>query len=1078
MKRHILLLFAGLLALSSCSDNKQPKVCLTVKEAYAPFSEADAKEFAHPDKIHYPETWFHFIGGNVDREGITKDLEAIAGARISGIHLFHGQFGGDWPGVKEHVTCLDSNWNSLVNHTASEAKRLGLRFTMQNCPGWSMSGGPWIKPEDAIRILAYTRTDINGGTQVNVNLPSACNPSEAEWRNYTDLMVLAFPTPDGDTDAPLCPSSVTATENSEVWSVLLNGGSAGMSVAPGTHTIEVKYDEPQTVRSIVFSPISTMNHPWIGEPGIDTRIEAVAEDGSKVTILDDSMPMSNWQDDVYPMTFATDECTAKTFLIHIKNAHDMAINRLQLLSSARKNNWEAEAAWTLRSTPYASEHPQQSVSAFVKADSIIDITDYMQADGTLAWDAPQGQWTVLRIGHVNSGMKNGPAPAEATGWECNKLSKSAADIQFNNYIGKIADGPAKGLLDGMLMDSWECRSQTWTQDMEEQFASMNDYQLRSWLPAVFGYVIDSHETTARFLSDWRSCISHLFTENFYGRMAENAHSKHLNYQFETAAGDIFPADILEYYKYADVPMTEFWNHPDPDSYVGAFNFKPIRFIASASRLYGKTRIDAESLTSFYLTWDEHFSRLKDVANQNYVRGVTHSVFHTYTHNPCADTMVPGTSFGFTIGTPFLRGQTWWKYMPEFTDYFARMSYMLERGRPVSDVLWYLGDCSMHKPDENYKFPDGFKYDFCNQDILINRMSVKDGRLVSTEGISYSFLWIPDNHHMLPATAARLKELLEQGATVVSEAPLEIGTLNDAGTYDADVAEIWGEGSGKELRSIGKGRLFKGYSLEDAIAELGLKQDLVADGELGWLHRQAGSADWYFLTAPLEGTFIGKVSIMNTGAVSLWNPVDGSTRNIPFTTENGRTVLDIDLPHAGSCFIVIDSAKEAESVVAAQTIKTVDLSNDWNLSFPEGWGAPADMKIESLAFWKDLDISEEGKSFSGTAVYSKTLPMDEITEDCTYTLDLGVVEQIAKVYVNGNPVSVLWSEPYSTDITEFLKSGENEIKVEVTSAWYNRLAYDESLAPEARKTWVLYGPAAGSPYRPSGLLGPVKVEACK
>lgn len=107
-----------------------------------PFGDNDREMFARPPRIHYPETWFHFIGGNVSLEGITADLEAISEAGISGVQLFHGQFGDKWPATGEPIACLSERWEEAVSHVANECKRLGLRFTMQNCPGWAMAGGP------------------------------------------------------------------------------------------------------------------------------------------------------------------------------------------------------------------------------------------------------------------------------------------------------------------------------------------------------------------------------------------------------------------------------------------------------------------------------------------------------------------------------------------------------------------------------------------------------------------------------------------------------------------------------------------------------------------------------------------------------------------------------------------------------------------------------------------------------------------------------------------------------------------------------------------------------------------------
>lgn len=133
--------------------------------------------------------------------------------------------------------------------------------------------------------------------------------------------------------------------------------------------------------------------------------------------------------------------------------------------------------------------------------------------------------------------------------------------------------------------------------MEKEFVERTGYGLRKWIPALFGYVIDTPEETARFLNDWRRVVGNLFAENFFGNMARRAREQGLSISYETAAGDIFPADILEYYKYADVPMCEFWQ-PFSEGYVGSLNFKPIKPTASAARLYGKPRVAAESFTSF------------------------------------------------------------------------------------------------------------------------------------------------------------------------------------------------------------------------------------------------------------------------------------------------------------------------------------------------------------------------------------------------------------------------------------------------------------------------------------------------
>ena len=1070
------------------TDGQTPAVP-SAKELSRPFGKHDKAIFQSPPMVYHPQTWFHFIGGNVSFEGITADLEAIAEAGISGVQLFHGQFGGEWPGVTPQITCLSDLWDDAVRHTAEECRRLGLRFTMQNCPGWAMSGGPWIEPANAMRHLVWSRTDIEVGS-TNINTPLAQpQPSTEPWRDYKDIAVLAFPTPLDDTGEPLKPQTVNSNRQELPWKDCLAGkpeGRISFSPAPANdpYWVEVTFPDVTVVRTVEFSNIEGFNHAMCYEPGVTVTMLAVLPDGSTHEVLHTDMPPSSWQDD-RPVSLACDEIQdVKTYRITIANTYSMALRSLRLFSAARKNNWESEAGWTLRRIERQGEHPHQSPAAFIEQAQIRDITAMMDPQGNLQWDAPSGKWTILRIGHVNTGMRNSPAPPEGTGWECDKLSENGSDAHFAGYIGRLSGqgGPlAGGLLNGMLLDSWECKTQTWTNDMEMEFDRITGYPLRQWLPAVFGYVVSDPETTSRFLRDWRSVIGDLFSHKFYGRMAQLAKDNGLTIAYETAAGDIFPADILEYYQYADIPMCEFW-HPFSEGYVGSLNFKPIKPTASAARLYGKPRIAAEAFTSFNLTWDEHWDMLKEVANINCIEGVTHFVFHTYTHNPRTDFLPPGTSFGSTIGTPFLRGQTWWKYMPEFTTYLSRNTYLLERGKPVSDVLWYLGDEINHKPDQQAPFPAGFKYDYCNPDILLNRLSVRDGNLITPEGIRYRILWLPDNQRMLPQTLEKLYALIHDGATVVGNAPQGLATLIDGVTaqhrFETAVTNIWGDTPQIGQRKIGKGTVLAGMSLGEALNELGIEPD-VTGGNALWIHRNIDGADWYYVCAPQGDSFSGTLNFKNDlGYAELWDPVTGLISPADARREGNRTLVTLDLPRAGSCFVVFEKKGRSSNVVnhdeRNQTSSSISLDTPWTLTFPDGWGAPPVIGVTALKAWKDLDLPDEAKAFSGTVTYSITFDVGEIRKGKRFVLDLGRVEMIAVVSVNGKPLRTLWTPPYRIDLTEAVQSGRNTLTVEVTGTWFNRLVYDAGQPEEERKTWTISGPSKDEPLRESGLLGPVRL----
>lgn len=1045
-----------------------------------PFGDADRKSFSTPARIHYPETWFHYIGGNVSKEGITADLEAIAAAGISGVQLFHGQFGDKWPATGDPIACLSDRWEEAVRHTADECRRLGLRFTMQNCPGWAMAGGPWISPENAMRTLVYSTTYLSGDGAEGIKLPLP-EPSEPEWRDYRDIAVLAFPTPAGDL-TPLVPIEVTSTDNLP-WKDLLSGDCSHISLSPSQdkgYTFEVAFDGTPTVRTIVFPSVESLSHAWCYDPDIHFTVQAITGDNESLTILDTEIPASNWQDGS-PLSLACREAEgAKAYRVTIRNGHYADLRRIRFLTAALKNNWEAEAAQTLRDVVRSGEHVHQNDAAYISSAEIVDISKYMSPDGTLSWKAPRsGKWTVMRLGHVNAGRRNGPAPEEGTGWECDKLSPAGAETHFAGYIGRLADGTLNGgALNGMLLDSWECGTQTWTPAMEEEFAATAGYALRNMLPALTGYIIDSPETTARFLNDWRCTISRLYTDNFYRRISDLGHKKGLTVAYETAAGDVFPADIMEYFKFADIPMCEYWQ-PFTEGYVGWLNFKPIRPAASAAHLYGKPRLAAEAFTSFELTWNEHWEKLKEVADYHAVEGVTHNVFHTYTHNPQIGYLQPGSSFGAGIGTPFLRGQTWWRHMPAFTSYMARCSYMLERGKPVTDVLWYLGDEITHKPSQFTSFPDGFRYDYCNPDVLLNRLKVKDGKLVTPEGLEYKLLWLGDNRRMRPETIERLLALIRAGATVAGNAPEVPATLSGGektmARFKKSVEKIWGKSADEVVTPIGKGRIIAGADIETALALAGLQPDV--KGGVRWIHRTADGADWYFVTPQKGEAFNGSVSFRSGGNAELWDPITGKSVPLAAKASDGYTSVDIDLPQGGSAFVVFDRSGSAPaSDQAKKPTNTLLLADgpEWTIEFPDGWDAPKQMKSDSLRYWKDFDISPEGKSFSGTAVYTTSFNLPDKQPDSRIILDLGEVDMIAQATVNGKDAGTVWCHPYRIDITDAACTGENTLKIEVTGTWFNRLVYDASLPVEQRRTWTVNGPSKDAPLCPSGLAGPVKI----
>lgn len=620
-----------------------------------------------------PETWFHVIGANASKEGLSADVAAIADAGISGVQFFHGgwQDDGLWPGVGEGVACLSEKWIDFVRFASDEFRKRGLSFKMQNCPGWSMSGGPWIKPDTAMRKLVCFE-------------PGKAPKFDAD-DDYREIGVVTFPL-ESSTDA-----SVTVPN-------------------------------PQQI-----------DHARAYEPDADI----VFRDGER-ELLRVKCPRGAWQDEV-GMTLrvprrvadAHPKCRAES---PTRPAREL---KAEWSDEPRLDMWEQKAGRAMRS--------------FV-----------MSADSTPV--VPRGSRTLV-FGHVNAKKRNHPAPREAVGWECDKMDPRGFEANFAGYLGKLLAAGVR--IDGMLVDSWECGCQTWTPRMEDEFARIAGYPLRPWLPALFGYVLSSKADTERFLRDWRAACSRLVEDGYYGAMARTAHANGMTVQFESAMGDVVQGDVLRYWKYADEPMCEFWSPHDNVSFVGSHDFKPVLPCVSAAHVYGKRRVSAEALTSFELTFDENFRGWKRIIDRHLARGVTHIVFHTYTHNPAVGGKPPSTSFGRRIGSPFLRGQTWWPYMKHFSGYLERCCAELERGVPEVDILMYLGDDLNHRPSEReLLFGNRYKYDYVNRDALETRADVKNGKIVFPGGLEYRAIWIPEGTYLLPGTQELLDGMARRGARVV------------------------------------------------------------------------------------------------------------------------------------------------------------------------------------------------------------------------------------------------------------------------------------------------------------------------
>ncbi|MBC3758665.1 hypothetical protein H7U19_09645 [Hyunsoonleella sp. SJ7] len=1136
----------------SCGDSSTNEVLL--KNYDAPSLNELSENFKSPALQYRPETWFHLNGNNISKKGLTLDLEAIKEAGLQGIHLFN-KAGRPYPNVKP-IKILSPEWEDMIRHTADECKRLGLKFTMQNCPGWSMTGGPWVPVEEAQREIVETTYHISGNKTFDEILKLDALYRTPDY-DYKDIQVLAFPTPEGDDSEAFNPSKIETNNAIVPWKDIFNPyskiivdrkstqldkplktyRSEGISKVNNENTwVKTSFDAPITMRTIVFPQLRhiIMNTQY---PVVDVAIKVEARIDNKLSeIATLNLPDANWNDRRKHLTLTVPETTSNEFVFTFEGSHSIAPEFIRLSSKPRLHNHEAKAAKVLRRLEKDVQY-NYAENTIIKTGEIINLTDKMTAGGKLKWQAPEGNWTIVRFGHINMRLTNKPAVPEATGWESSKLDKVAIENHLRNgMIGNLIKdgGPiGDGELHGLLIDSWESHVPTWTinsEDFFNEFQIRRGYSMKEYLPATMGYIVDSPAITTKFLRDLRHTMDEVFIDNFFKHFATVAHDMGAEVYTEGAGGEVLPIDPMRYYGVSDIPMTEFW-YPSAPSAQNEYA-KPIYNAASATHLYNKPVLAAEACTQVGVKWNEHPFSVKYLIDYNFAKGVNHLVFHTFSHTPQTD-VYPGSSFGGNIGFPLVREQTWWKYMKDWTDYLSRNQYVLQQGEYVADVLWYYGDHFERPPFDLDEFPKGYRFDYLNAEILHDKLSMKNGKIHVEYAGDYRVIMLRDSEEMLLSTIKKLEELVKAGAVILGDKPLDSPSLmddeDDVKQLKSISDKLWGKAK-SGVKQVGKGRVYWGLTLDDVLQEEKIAKDvIVPDGlNINWIHRETNDADIYFVASKEDNPVDVALSFrVSDRTPQIWDALTGNQQDAKiWKSAENRTNIALSLPPNGSTIIVfskkdkkplaskvtkgdtvildtetgwyrVDEEKggarlsfKVEDVIASTsgeyvlyqnesttkkivTIREKSLQNDWSLTFEEGWDTPKTTEVSKLKSITEFE-NDAVKHHSGTITYSKIINLEEIG---THTiLDLGKVSNIAELWCNGKKVGVKWAPPFVFDISDYVKNGENTLEITVTNTWRNQLIFDNSRPKDQKKTWTTNPPKRHeSELEDAGLIGPVVLK---
>ncbi len=751
---------------------------------------------------------------------------------------------------------------------------------------------------------------------------------------------------------------------------------------------------------------------------------------------------------------------------------------------------------------------------------VIDLTDQYK-DGVLSWRVPEGYWRVARYVCSNNGQQLIAASPNSKGPFIDFLEPDATRFHFEYIINKLGlkkGGDPDSPLKTLEVDSMELHEGIqWTPKFPDWFKKHHGYDPVAWLPVLTGWSVKDEATSDRFQYDYKKTVSDLLIFSHYVTGSEVCAEYGLELAGEAGGPgppiwDSCPVDALKALGNVSIPRGEFW--------VGnRNNIFLVKEIASAAHIYGKAYVDAESWTTWRRWKDSPFVR-KQIVDRAFCEGLNRITYHGFSHSP-EEIGYPG--YSYHAGVDMNPQVVWWSKARPFMDYLARSCHMLQQGLFVADVAYYYGDQAPNFWPLFANVPQkplleglgaGYDYDVVNSDVIVNRMSVKDGRIVFPDGMSYRVLVLPDQRDMQLEVLVKLEQLVSEGATLIGPKPSEVPGLQDHESRTEKLRrladKLWGACNGTTVKqnSYGKGKVVWGLSARQWLAQEFIGPDFSCQTEkpalnLDYIHRQTKDTDIYFVRnkslLPVSADCLFRV---NDSAPQFWDPTDGTMEPaFVYKTVEGGTSVRLDLPPGASIFVVfgkkslprsvhsiIQTSKEHDPTIPAGQVVAVDsnavqiefwqngeyivtssetekkqvklgalpapqtLEDEWVVAFDPEWGAPAQIKLPKLISWTDHK-NEGVKYYSGAGFYTRTLevPADWLVPGRRVHLDLGDVRELAEVYVNGKSAGVVWKPPFRVDITSLIIPGSNQLKIEVMNLWVNRLVGDQKLPAEKRFT---------------------------
>ncbi len=846
-----------------------------------------------------PWVYWYWMHAAVTEKGIKADLEAMKEAGIDGAYIFFISGADKNPEIVPPATQLSPHWWTLVEYAAQKADSLGIQLGMDVTDGFATAGGPWITPDLSMQKVVWSQTQVQGGEWFNDTLPQP----EINENYYKDIAVYAYPSLSGTVQSTKTILPEVSTSNGKSASFLTDEENNENFVSHEPCWIQYKFEQPFVCRSI------KIRVRGIAFQAYRLLIE-VSNDGQHFHSIGRLKPArSGWQDFAVPeATFSIPAVKARYYrfvfdpsgtepgsedLDAAKWKPTFKLTGIHLFSKPQINQYEGKSGmvWRIAERTSKKEIPD---SLCVSEKDLLNITKYLDDSGRLKWKVPEGNWTILRMGHTSTGQKNSTGGA-AKGLECDKFNPEAVRLQFRNWFGKIynklGDSLAVDVLKVFHVDSWECGSQNWSPIFRKSFIKYCGYDPLKFLPAMAGVPIQSTKVSEKFLYDVRSTISKLISENFFGTLKDLAHQKNCLFSAESVAPTMVN-DNMSQFSNVDIPMGEFWlrspTHDKPNDILDAI---------SGGHVYGKNIIGSESFTELRIEWDEYPGMLKTLLDRNFALGINRIVYHVFAENPWLNRK-PGMTLN-GVGLYFQRDQTWWKPGKAWVKYAQRCQNLLQKGHPVVDLAAYTGwelprrallpdrllpvipgiygqdrvdrekkrlankgeplqkiprdvtsSANIYNPINWINPLRGYHYDSFNEDVLLHDAWVEDGQIILPGGMQYRLLIIPGKRRMQPEgnimkaeVGKQLLRLVRAGATILlTDQPERVPGLNKKKNkeikkighqlFNGNFHKVKTASGSFSMKKLGKGRIIKGPYQPASFEEIGLSKDLMAKNQKG------------------------------------------------------------------------------------------------------------------------------------------------------------------------------------------------------------------------------------------------------